>query len=392
MPIIPGVPVYQHEPDSGNLAFLAAQAALSAIGVTRSVAQLAGASGDAFKFVYDNAPIREPLRDLRPVDTLARAFAACGLHAEWVPEATLDHVRGQVEAQAAVGRPVLTSGLPNQGTACILLVGYDEVSDTLAYRAAASRPTPNAPYATLPLDEGVHWDGPLTGPPHWADFPLLVIRGPLYDPPDEQAQRRAALQAALEALTGDPIPYPAHPGAARHAALPLAGRAARQGLAALTLLAADLTESDLSDGATLWRMDAQLRQLAWDRNLAVLYLESWAGGAPADLIARYRTIAHTARTLLSRLWERRSATMYSPDELRTFIAGSAACVYALPDDPKIQADLVHHGPGQVVTLPRGAALIIQTAERRTSAARLAERLLALEQGGIPLLKQALSAL
>jgi len=391
MPLIPGVPAFKREPDSGNLAFLAAQAALSAIGPPRSVAYLAGASGDAFKFVYDNAPVREPLRDLRPADTLARAFAACGLRAEWVPDATLDHVRGQVEAQAGIGRPVLTSSLPGQEPVCVLLVGYDADSDTLAYRAAAERPGADTPYASLPLG-GAQWDGPLTGPPHWADFPLLVIRGPLYDPPDEEARRRTALQAALDALTGAPIPYPAHPGAARHADLPLAGRSARQGLAALELLAADIAAGDLGDAATLWRLDAQLRQLAWDRALAALYLESWEGRAPAALIARYRTVAHTARTLLSRLWERRSATMYSLHELRTFIASSAACLYALPDDPRMQTDLALDGPGLMVILPRGAALLVDRAERRAGAARLAGRLLDLEQGSIPLLQQILSAL
>jgi hypothetical protein len=228
MPIIPDVPAFRAAADSGNLAFLAAQATLNALKMPRSLAQLAGASGDAFKFVYDDVPVRAPLRDLRPADTLARAFASVGLRAEWVPDATLDHVRGQVEAHAEIGQPVLTSGLPGgEPDRFALLVGYAEATDTLLIRQGVSEPDSAPPYDSLTLTDALRWDGPVSGPPHRVDYPLLVVRGPLYNPPDEQAQRRVALQAALDALTGDPLPYPDHPGAQAQAGVPLAGRAAQ---------------------------------------------------------------------------------------------------------------------------------------------------------------------
>ncbi|MBN2471344.1 MAG: hypothetical protein JXN59_11510 [Anaerolineae bacterium] len=393
MPVIEELPAFKAEPDSGNLAFLAAQAVLLRVGVQWGIAQLAGASGDAFKFVYDNAPVKEPLRDLRGWDSLARAFTACGLRAEWVPDATLDHVRGQVEAHAAVQQPILTSGLRGVGdNDFALLVGYDEDTDTLTYLRGTSNPSAAAGRTeTLILSDGLRWSGPITGVPHRVDFPLLVIRGALYNPPDEQTQRRAALQTALDVLYGDPIAYPAHPDAQQYADVPLQNRRVRQGLAGLALLAEDLEEADLSAPATLWRLDALLRQLAWDRELAVIYLESWGGSALAALIGRYRTIAHTARTLLTRNWERRSAALYSLDDLRGLVSSTSAYLYALPDDAKIRTDAVESGLGTLVSVAHGTALLVETPERRTSAARLARRLQELEQSCEPLLKQALSA-
>lgn len=373
MPIIPKVPAFKSEPESGHMAFLAAQAALSAMGVEQSLARLAGGSGDAFKFVYDRAPVHAPLRDLRPADTLARAFAACGLRAEWVPDATLDHVRGQVEAHAAIGQPVLASGLPGTpaGAFC-LLVGYDEDSDTLSILDPAADPLVPATLRRLALADGPAWDGPLTGTPHWASFPMLVVRGPLYDPADETDLRRAALQAALDVIDGEPLAYPEHPGAQAQANVPLAGRSVPQGPAALDALAQDLAEADLADAALRWRVAAQLAQLAWDRHLAVVYLESWEASAPAGLIAHYRSLAHSARTLLSRNREQRSAAMDCVDDLKLLISGTAAYCYALPADPKLidgVADL-----GQILDTPEGTALLVDSPKRRQGAVTLAGRL------------------
>jgi|GEM_PF-2104922 len=391
MPIVPDVPAFKHEPDSGNLAFLAAQAALKALGLDHSLAELAGAGGDAFKFVYDDAPIFEPLRDLRPWDSLARAFAACGLRAEWVPDATPDHMRGQVEAQAKVGRPVLTSFVPDADYhGFCLLTGYDEAGDTLFYRQAEQSPRAGAPYRSFKLDTAAAWNGPITGGAGWVDFPLLVIRGELYDPPDEQTSRRAALELALLAARGEPIPYPAHPGAQAFAHVPLKGRSAPQGLAALETLASDLGRADLSAFSTIWRLDTQLTQFAWDRTLAALYLESWGSNAPADLIAQYRANAHTARTLASRNWEQRSAALSRPDELRQLVQGTAAYLYALAPDPRVRGyagDL-----GRVLETPWGAALLVETPARRQGAAQVAGRLLEGEQRSAALLEKTLARL
>ena len=372
MPNIPNVPAFKSEPEAGHMAFLAAQAALSAMGVEISLARLAGASGDAFKFCYDQAPVRAPLRDLRPADTLARAFAACGLRAEWVPDATLDHVRGQVEAQTAIGQPVLASGLPGtpDGAFC-LLIGYDEDSDQLTVLDPAPDPLTAAP-RHLSLAEGPTWDGPITGAPHWASFPMLIVRGPLYDPPDEASLRRGALQTALDVIDGAPLAYPEHPGAQAQADVPLAGRAVAQGPAALDALAQDLAEANLADPALRWRVAAQLAQLAWDRHLALIYLESWEASAPADLIAHYRSLAHSARTLLSRNREQRSAVMDCVDDLKLFISGTAAYCYALPADPRL-IDGVRE-LGQVLTTPAETLLLVDSPKRRQGAVGLAGRL------------------
>ncbi|MBN2472512.1 MAG: hypothetical protein JXN59_17435, partial [Anaerolineae bacterium] len=393
MPSIAKVPVFKRETDSGNLAFLAAQAALSTINVPQSMVRLAGASGDVFKFSYDNAPIYEPLRDYRRVDTLARAFAAAGLRAEWVPEATLDHVRGQVEAHAAIGQPVLAAGLPGMARGeFVLLTGYDEDSDTLSYRHAAPLPAADAPFATLSLADNPRWDGPLTGAPHWADFPLMVVRGPLYNPPDERAQRQAALTHALETFHADPGPYPRHPGAQACADVPLEDRQVQHGLAAFELLAEDIAQADFSASATLWRLDAMLRQLAWDRTLAGHYLEGWEGAAPPGLMARYRTVAHTARTLLTRTWEQRTLAARTAGEVRALVESTAALVYALPDDPALHDRLRQAGPGRVLLAERGPALLLDSPNRRDGAVALARRLHEQEIACETLIKAALSTL
>ncbi|GAB4572363.1 MAG: hypothetical protein Kow0077_11570 [Anaerolineae bacterium] len=394
MPTIPDVPAFAAVEDSGNMAFLAAQVALSVLKISRSVARLAGDSGDVFKCCYDNAPVYAPLRDMRPVDTLARAFAAVGLRAEWVPDATLNHVRGQVEAHAEIGQPILASGLPGEppGT-FVLLAGYDEDSDTLSYRRASADPAggANQPYATRSLADEPAWHGPITGAPHWVDFPMLVVRGPLYNPPDELNVRRTALETALAVLDGDPIPYPAHPGAAEHADVPLADRRARQGLAALALLADDLSTADLADAALRWRIAAFLRQLAWDRELAVHYFEAW-DTRPTALMARYRTIAHTARTLLSRFQERRSVQITTLATLRDLVDSTAALLYALPQSARLQTEVQSAGLGQIIEAPDGLWLAVDSPARRESTVRLAQRLAELEAGCRPLIEDTLAGL
>lgn len=392
MPSIADVPAFTAESDSGNMAFLAAQAALSVLKLPVSIAHLAGASGDVFKFMYDNAPVYEPLRDLRPVDTLARAFNAVGLRAEWVPDATLDHVRGQVEAHAEIGQPVLTSGLPGLDGAFALLVGYDEDTDTLTYRgpAHAGAAEGSDAYATLSLTNNPAWDGPVTGAPHWVDFPLLVVRGPLYNPPDETTQRRSALELALGMQRGDPLEYPDHPGAQARADIPLAPRKVRQGLAALALFADDLATLDMSHPASLWRLEATLRGLAWDRSLAIHYLESWEADAPAALMGHYRTVAHTARTLLTRTWERRSTAARSIEELHALVGSTAALVYAIP--PTLVDSLQHTDLGQILEMARGPALLVDSPRRREGVVALAERLHDHEITCETLIKTALSAL
>lgn len=380
MPVISDVPSFNDEPAAGNRAFLAAQAALSVVGLGRGLPFLAGASGDAFKFVYDTGAVREHLRDLRPWDSLAAAYAACGLRAEWVPEATLDHVRGQVEAHARIGQPILSSGLPHGDGGCCLLVGYDEDRDRLISQHAADVPGAATPYRVLDLADDPAWEGPVTGPPYRVDFPMLVIRGPLYDPPDESTQRRAALQRALDVLNGAPIAYD------------VAGvkQAARQGLAAFQALTADLETVDLGDADLAWKLDALLAQYAWDRDLAALYLESWAGDAPADLIALYRSAAHGARTLLTRVLERRSAAMADRDSLRGFVTGTGAYCYLLPEAPGIRQGL--DDLGSIIETPHGPALLVATDSRRAGAARLARRLHDLEASATPLLAGALQRL
>jgi hypothetical protein len=163
-------------------------------------------------------------------------------------------------------------------------------------------------------------------------------------------------------------------------------------MAAFSLLAADLAAGDLSDPALHWRLDAQLRQLAWDRELAALYLESWGGNAPAALAAGYRTVAHTARTLLSRNWERRSASLRTLDALRALVEGSAAYAYALPDNPALLAAAARAGLGAPVSLADGPALLVDTPARRQGAVALTQRLSDLEQSSAALLRTAFSAL
>ncbi len=380
MPIINNVPSFKHEPAAGNRAFLAAQAALSVVGLGRGLPFLAGGSGDAFKFVYDRGLARAPLRDLRPWDSLALAYAACGLRAEWVPDATLDHVRGQVEAHAQIGQPILSSGLPGDDGDFCLLVGYEEDDDRLSSQQAAAVPSAATPYRTLDLADDPAWNGPVTGPPFWVDFPMLVIRGPLYDPPGEAAQRRAALQRALDVQHGDPVAY----GDASEV------RSAQQGLAAFEALAADLEAGDLGDPDLSWKLDALLAQYAWDRDLAALYLESWAGNAPATLIDLYRSAAHGARTLLTRNWEVRSAAMTDSETLLAFVAGTGAYRYQLPESPTIRQGLADLG--RVIGTPRGPALLVETPQRRAGAVRLAQRLHDLEASAGPLLEEALQRL
>lgn len=390
MPVIANVPTFKQEPDAGNLALLALQAALNVAGQPVSLIQLAGASGDAFKFLYDNAPVRQPLRDLRPWDSLAAACAVCGLHAEWITDATPDSLRDIVADRSQLNQPILTSGLPDQNdVTCALLVGYETVTDTLHVRSAAPTPNIDTPYQTLNLNATPPWHGPITGSPHWANVPLFVLRGALDHPPDENQQRRGALERALAALEGEPVAYPDHTGAHQYATIPLAGRTVRQGWVAFDYLRQDLAEADLSAADTLWRINAQLAQLAWDRELAAHYLTSWGRTAPAGLVARYRTIAHTARSLLSRNWETRSLTLTTPASLTDFITGTAAYLYALPANAKLQAATADLG--QRIDTQRGPALLVDTPQRRAGAVQLAQRLLDLERGNKPLLEQALNA-
>lgn len=387
---IPNVPPFERNHDAGGMAMLALECVLRTQGDSHPAWWLAGTSGDAFKFVYDAGAVFEPLRDRAPLDVLTQACRAAGWSGHWLCGARVDEVISVVRESVRQGRPVITPFLGDKWYhGLVLIVGIDEGERRFLLQIARDSPSDAPGYETVPIPE--HWDGPVPGAVAWADIPLFVLDARTTPPAPGQLINEALLLAAT-LYVGPPLAYADHPGAQCYSGTPLAGRTTLQGEAALAALRCDIAEGEFIGFDTIWRIDAQLGQLHYDRSNAARFLRAAAQRHPSSALLLeasdlYAATAEAARQIMTAYWDKRSNRLTDQSEVRAAIGESSSLVYAVADlPPRELASLRRAVP--ILETPWGLGAIADSPRRRRGILATVDRIIVQERRSIDLLRHA----
>lgn len=388
--LISNVPSFVRDHDAGSMAVTALSVALGTQGDDRPDWWLAGVSGDAFKFVYDAGPVFEPLRDRNPLDVVETACRAAGWEGHWSTTGRAEIVEAVVRQSIGAGRPLLA---PFLGEAwyhgMVLVVGIDDARRRFLLQRARTGGGEAGDYELIAIPD--RWDGPVPGDVAWSDAPLFVLEGRRTAPPPTIALA-TALARAIELHGGRPLPYAGHPGAQRYSGVPLAGRVAPQGDAAFRLLRHDILRAGTIGFDLIWRIDAQLGQLHYDRRNAARFLRVAAGGHPAaaaltEAAERHATTADIAKRIQHAFWDKSLGGEADASAVRSAVNTSSSLVYALGGLPAQERDRLH-GSLPVVDTPWGPAGIADAPSRRERLAELVDRVIEAEGRAVAALGRA----
>ena len=385
------VPSFTRDHDAGSMAMLALEAALAVQGENRPAWWLAGISGDAFKFVYDPAAVFEPLRDRNPVDVLTIACRAAGWDGHWSIGAQASAAEIAVRESVRKGRPVLA---PFLGEAwyhgVVLVVGIDEGERRFHLQIARTDHAFGRDYETIAIPRS--WDGPVPGDIAWADAPLFILDDRTLTPSQEQVVGEA-LTRAISLHAGTSQPYADHPGARRYSAVPLAGRAAGQGEAALLALRDDIVRNEIVRWDLIWRVDAQLGQLHYDRCNAARFLRWVADGHRAgtpllEAANGYAATAAHAKRLQGAYWDKGWLEIADRRVIQAGIDRSPSLVYAVGGLPLHEVVLLQRVM-PVMDTPWGPAAIAGGHRRRQALVDLVDQIIERERYCIERLRRSL---
>lgn len=321
------------------MAFHALQAAMAAMGIERSLDSLVTRSGEAFWVPWSETADVETMRYARMMSTLFRAadLTRVGLEigGEDEPESAVVALRKHTDAGRLVIAPVFSGGR----------FGVIESVDSSGV-ARAVGPDQLEP-GDVDLSRG--WSGALPAYPPIKCLHGAVRRGRQVKPARIPVPDLAGI---LFVPLGDDIEiYGVRFGIE---AVRLATEVVRGGAA-------------LRDVATLERLLLTFEQAEFGFGCA----ERWLGSTEADHLWEAPDLARLARSmraacgeLAERLWD--SSGTASAGALGRAVTGRKSVVFELPPD------LDREPPGQVVELPRGRAVIVDTRSRRAALGRLAD--------------------
>jgi hypothetical protein len=372
--LLPGVPAYPRNDAAGGGAILALAAALKPLGFTAGYPDLLVLSGAAFTFVYDNATVFEPLRDLTPLDTVRIGTRAAGLNGRWVTDRPASEVLEQVADGLAAGRPAFlpiysVEGIHGFGIAVGCAPSERRVWVQRGERDYVPAMAPTVLELTLP---DVWW-GAVTGPQAWAACPAFLIdRGA---PTGWNAEGRLvrALVRGAAMIAGGHTPYHDCEGVREYAGVPLAGRQAAYGLPAYDLLAADIGSAEWLGGFDLiWRLDAQLAQLQHHRAEAGRFFATVAHPLATEATTLCRSMAEAAGDLAARFWFHPSKALKTATDVLSAVGSQSAMIFPLGLGDEERGLLSRRIP--VVQTPWGHAAVVDTVPRRKAAAALVESL------------------
>lgn len=388
---IPDVPPFDRNDDAGCMAMLALEAALATQGDSWPAWWLAGMSGDAFKFVYDPGTVFEPLRDRVPVDVLTLASRAAGWAGHWCLDVPTRDVPALVRESVQRGCPVITPFLGERWYhGMVLIVGIDPSKRQFLLRIARKNDGAGSNYETIAIPE--RWDGPVPGAVAWAGTPLFILDGRI-SPPNECQLFDQAFARAAGLHTGAPLPYADHPGAQRYSGPPLAGRSAHQGESALRALREDLADGEFIDFGRIWRIDAQLGQLHYDRTNAGRFLRAAAGQHHAgrllwEAAQHYEATARIAAQLQAAFWDQRLEQSSDLPGVSAGIGDTSSLVYAVGHLPPVPlASLGHKVP--LLEIPWGSAAVVDSPPRRRAVLDMVDRIIDHEECSVALLTKSL---
>ncbi|HYF95123.1 MAG TPA: hypothetical protein VD969_23140 [Symbiobacteriaceae bacterium] len=358
------VPPIPKRDDVGGGALPAIHAVLRNLGAQIRYEELLVTSGAAFSFVWDNAPVYEPLRDLHPQDSVTLAAQSAGFTGRWLVDLPADETLGQLSAALADGRPGIVSLYDDEimhGFA--VAVDFDAAQHTL----------------TVQRDQLQHlhlpevWWGAVTGPRAWGACPVfLVERGA---PPGWSSEGRLhrALHRAAALLAGGRVAYRDCEGSRHYTRVPLAGRQAVYGLPAFDLLLADVGGAEsLSAFNLIWRLDAQVSQLQHGRNAAAAFLHTIQHPIALEAAACCSETAALATDLLSRFWYRPSRTMATAADVLAAAGAQHAMIFWVGLEGEELERLARRVA--VTDTPWGPIAMVDTIPRRREATALVARL------------------
>lgn len=356
------VPPIPHRNDVGGGALPAVHAVLQALGAQVRYEELLVLSGAAFTFVYDNAPVYEPQRDLTPADTLMLAAQASGYTGRWVVDRPAAEAVREIAAALAAGRPAIVSIYDDEGRH-----GFSVVVDCREGYLTLQGENP----VEVPWPE--HWWGAVTGPGAWGACPVFLTEPGAIPAWSPDGRLHRALHRAVSLMSGGWAPYRDCDGSRMYSRVPLAGRRAAFGLPAYDLLLADVGGAETAGAfSLLWRLDAQLSQLQHGRTAAAAFLRTLAH--PVAQVAEDTCAegAALAGDLMSRFWYRPTRSLSTTADVLSAVACESALVFwlQLPDDEL--ARLSQRMP--VTQTPWGPIAVMDTIPRRREAAALVERL------------------
>lgn len=391
------LPPFLLDPDAGDCGIYALQALLVALGRHLDYDTLKAVSGDAFKLVFDTAPVLEPLRDLTPNDFIRDALAALGIRGAWHTGLSLDDLDRLLPAQLAAGFPVLTSHLLDT-TGYQLIVGY-EPGDVprVAVRAGLTHDdlqlAAQRPLRWTPLD--ADWHGPVSSRARWDINPVFIIDDAI--PPDHPDANpplptllRIATRTALRIAEVFEIPYGTSGLEHDLSEEPLAGRTAAHGAEAWAMLTDYVRQRPPLDRSPfIWQLDTLTRRLAHDRDALARFFDRCAEetSTPDTTRATLRTLAQTARDiacgardLRQLVWLDDAAHATSAEDVQRLLTSTRALAYPLPaGDDELIEELARRGyDDRIAHLTQATAVLMQDDVRWIEVLRTVRRLADLE--------------
>lgn len=368
------VPAYARSDDAGGGAFLALHAALQALGYPGTYGELLLLAGAAFTFVYDNAPVFEPLRDLSPVDGIRLATRAAGLNGRWLVDGDSRDTLRQLAASLAEGNSAVVSLYSvEEHHGYAVVVGCDAEAGQLTIQAGERAYTPNMTATAETFSLPDRWWGAVTGPQGWAACPAFLIDRSRPAGWSHEARLQRALARGIQLLHGGAVPYHDCDGSREFSAVPLDGRNALYGLPAYDLLAADVAGSEWLGGFDLiWRLDAQLTQLSHHRGHVASCLGGLPGVPAAGAALLCRIASEKAADLASRFWYRPTRAMPTAGEVLSAIAGCPAMLFSVSLSAEERSALEQQVP--VVDTAWGPVAIVDEAARRRDALTIVQAL------------------
>ena len=321
------------------MAFHALQAALAAMGIERSLDSLVTRSGEAFWVPWSETADVETMRYTRMMSTLFRATDQAKVRLEIgagdEPESAVAALRKHTAAGRLVLAPVFSGerfgvieSVDSDGMA--QAVGPDQLEPgdvDLSRGWCGAFPA----YPPVKCLYGAVRRGRLVNP---ARIPVPDLAGILFVPLGDDIEING-VQFGIEAVRG--------------ATEAVRGGAALRDVTSLERLLVTFEQAEFGFGcAERWLGSKEANHL-WD--------------AP-DLARLARSMRAACGELAERLWDFSGTA--SAGALGRAVTGRKSVVFELP------ADLDREPPGQVVELPRGRAVIVDTRSRRAALGRLAD--------------------
>lgn len=372
--VINGIQPFALDYDSGSMGLHALHSAILPFFPRSTYPYVLGVSGAAFKFVYDSTEAYEPLRDTSPIDELSLAAHDLGFpDSHWVVDKDIEDVKRIVKSEIDGGRSILVPYIYDQAYyGFFLIVGYDYDRSEFLIQGAFE----DGGYRRVKIPD--RWYGPTLSPIGWAMNPIFVLGDFASDRRGNEVSSSEILHLAYELFKGGKLDYGMHPSERVY----IAGAdscEAWYGLPAFRILARDVEKASLireTQGISklnfgfLWRIDAQLGQLAHDRKNGAIFLRMLKGKLlpnVANLVVKiadlFQASAQDAQAIRRFFWDPIPQDQMTKSGIETYVDSSTSMVFALGQDRTLAMQLKDEGY-QIYNSPWGFVLIADSPRRR----------------------------